>query len=119
MSDSKCHEDLEIWKLSLNLVKETYELTDKFPEKEIFVLTSQMRRAAISIPSNIAEGAARYSKKEFANFLNIALGSLSELETQYIISNQIHHLNDISEIKIKIKRIRIMISSLIKKLRST
>jgi four helix bundle protein len=116
MSFTKCHEDLEIWKLSIKLVKETYKVTKSFPEEEKFVLTSQMRRASISIPSNIAEGAGRRSKKEFSNFLSIALGSLTELETQYIISNELEYLSDISEIKALIKRISIMISGLKNKL---
>jgi four helix bundle protein len=117
MSFSRCHEDLIIWKLSISLVKETYERTNAFPEMEKYTLSSQMRRAAISIPSNIAEGAGRLSKKEFINFLSISLGSLSELETQYIISQELGYIEDISEIKIKIKKIRIMTRSLIEKLR--
>ena len=85
-SDIRSHEDLRIWVRSRELVSSIYELTEQYPNKELFVLTSQMRRAAISIPSNIAEGAARGSTKEFIRFLFIASGSLSELETQILLS---------------------------------
>ncbi len=118
MSLIKSHEDLEIWKLSIRLVKETYLITRSFPSDEKYVLSPQMRRAGISIPLNIAEGAGRKSKKEFINFLNISLGSLSELETQIIISKELEYLSDYTEIKALIKRIRVMISSLINELSS-
>lgn len=80
------HKDLDVWKKSMDLVETIYKLTQKFPESEKFGLTSQMRRAAVSIPSNIAEGSARKGDKELIHFLHIALGSLSELETQYLIA---------------------------------
>jgi len=80
------HESLAAWRESMALVKAVYATTRSFPKEELFGLTSQMRRAAVSIPSNIAEGAARASRKEFAQFLNVAKGSLSELETQLLIS---------------------------------
>ena len=82
----KTHKDLEAWKNSISLVTEIYQLSEKFPKSEMFGLVSQIRRAAVSIPSNIAEGAARSHDKEFIQFLYIALGSLSEVETQLIIS---------------------------------
>jgi four helix bundle protein len=80
----KTHGDLDVWKNGIELVKKIYILTKDFPKEEIYTLTSQIRRLAISIPSNIAEGAARNSKKEFIQFLYIALGSAAELETQLI-----------------------------------
>ena len=83
------HKDLEIWKIGIELVEEIYIMTGRFPKEEMYGITSQMRRAAVSIPSNIAEGAARNSKKEFLQYLYIALGSLAELETQIIISKRL------------------------------
>ena len=87
------HYKLEAWKLSMELVQNVYKLTQTFPKEEIFGLTSQMRRAAVSIPSNIAEGAARTGEREFAQFLNIARGSLSELETQLLIATGLGYIN--------------------------
>jgi four helix bundle protein len=80
------HKDLEVWKKSMDLVVKVYQITQLFPDAEKFGLTSQMRRAAVSIPSNIAEGAARKGNKEFIQFLYIAIASLSEVETQYLIA---------------------------------
>ena len=82
----KSHKDLKVWQEAMNLVVVIYEISENFPSKEIYGLTSQLRRASISVPSNIAEGAGRKGKKEFARFLYIALGSLSEVETQYLLS---------------------------------
>ena len=75
----KTHKDLEIWERGIALVEAIYEVASKFPREEVYGLTSQLKRSAVSYPSNIAEGAARSSKKEFVQFLYIALGSLSEL----------------------------------------
>ena len=80
------HYKLEAWKVSRQLVTAIYRLTQRFPKEELFGLTAQLRRSAVSIPSNIAEGAARTGSREFAQFLNIARGSLSELETQLFIA---------------------------------
>jgi four helix bundle protein len=80
------HKDLEVWKKSMDLVEDVYALSKFFPNDEKFGLTNQIRRASVSVPSNISEGAARKSDKEFIQFLYIALGSLSELETQYLIA---------------------------------
>jgi len=92
------HYKLDVWKNSMDLVDRIYETTNKFPSDERFGLTSQMRRSAVSVPSNIAEGAARKSQAEFANFLNIAKGSLSELETQVIISKRQQYIDDVEEL---------------------
>ena len=86
------HRDLNVWKKSITLVKDVYVQTKSFPNEELYGLTSQMRRAAVSIPSNIAEGFARNSDKELLRFLSIALGSASELETQIIICNEIGYI---------------------------
>jgi four helix bundle protein len=89
MGELKTHKDLDVWKESIDLAKNMYKLTGQFPKEELYNLTSQIRRCAVSIPSNIAEGAARKSKKEFINFLYVALGSCAELETQLIISKEL------------------------------
>jgi four helix bundle protein len=79
---AKPHENLEVWKQAMRLVKSVYEMTALFPVEERYGLSQQMRRAAVSIPSNIAEGAGRNGTREFLNFVGIARGSLAELETQ-------------------------------------
>lgn len=78
----KPHEQLAAWKIAMQLVKEIYQMTSVFPVEERYGLAQQMRRAAVSIPSNIAEGAGRNGAKEYLNFIGIARGSLSELDTQ-------------------------------------
>jgi len=83
------HKDLIVWQKSVDLVVDIYKLCEEFPATEKYGLSSQIQRAAVSIPSNIAEGAGRNSTKEYIRFLNIAQGSLSELETQLIISEKI------------------------------
>lgn len=88
------YKSLEVWKLSVQMVKAIYELTRQFPKEELYGITSQIRRAAISIPSNIAEGNSRRNKKEFQQYLFIALGSLSELETQLVISFELGYVAD-------------------------
>ena len=84
------HKDLIVWKKSMQLVKEIYEMTDKFPKDEMFGLNSQLRRAAVSIPSNIAEGYLRKHRKEYLQFLSIALGSSAEIETQILICKSLN-----------------------------
>lgn len=83
------YRDLEIWQKSMELVTRIYTLSQKFPREEIYGLTSQIRRSAVSIPSNIAEGRGKRSTKDFLRFLNIAYGSLAELETQLLISQNL------------------------------
>lgn len=77
MREIKSHKDLEVWKLAMALVEKVYQLTNSFPKVEQFGLTSQIRRSAVSVPSNIAEGAGRQNTKEFIQFLYISLGSLA------------------------------------------
>jgi four helix bundle protein len=91
----KTHLDLEVWKMSMDFVENIYGLSASFPKEERYGLTSQIRRAAVSIPSNIAEGAARQSPKEFVQFLYISLGSLSEVETQLLLSQRLLFVNNI------------------------
>jgi four helix bundle protein len=90
---SRSYKDLEVWQLALELVKNIYLVTGNFPASENYGLTQQIRRAAISIPSNIAEGQFRNSPKEFKQFLSVALGSAAELETQLIIAGEIGYLS--------------------------
>ena len=87
------HRDLEVWKQAMVLVRMIYEATARFPPEERFGLVQQMRRAAVSVPSNIAEGAGRGGPREFAHFLSIARGSLSELETQYLLAREFGYLD--------------------------
>ncbi len=82
------YKDLTVWQKGMDLAVAVYHLTEKFPKEEVYGLTSQMRRCAVSIPSNIAEGKLRGSDKEFARFLCIAFGSAGELETQVLISKR-------------------------------
>lgn len=89
----KTHKQLGVWIQAMALVKMVYAVTSTFPREEIFGLTSQMRRAVVSIPSNIAEGAGRSGCKEFAHFLDIARGSLAELDTQFEIAQMLNYLS--------------------------
>ncbi|TLS66752.1 four helix bundle protein [Mariprofundus erugo] len=92
------HHDLQVWQLGMRLVKEVYSVTRTFPESERFGLCSQMQRASVSIPSNIAEGAGRNGEKEFLQFLSIARGSLCELETQLMISHELGYVREEKEV---------------------
>ncbi|MEN6426645.1 MAG: four helix bundle protein [Phycisphaerales bacterium] len=92
----KTHKDLDIWQRGIELVAQIYQATRTFPRDEEYGLKSQMRRAAVSYPSNIAEGAARASRREYTQFLHISLGSLSELETQVIIAERLGYLEGTS-----------------------
>lgn len=109
----KGHRDLDVWKKSLDLVEDLYQSTKEFPKEEMYSLTSQVRRAVISIPSNIAEGAARNSKKEFIQFLHIALGSAAELETHLIISSRLGYLKDSTQYQCRLDEIKRMLLGLL------
>ena len=113
---SRSYRDLEVWKLSIDFVKKVYQVTHYFPDSEKFGLINQIRRAAVSIPSNIAEGQGRNSTKEFKQFLAIGLGSLAELETQLIIAKEIEYLtqNGLDALLSPLDRIRKMIKGLSK-----
>ena len=90
----RTHRDLDVWKKSIDLVTSIYKFTADYPKDEMYGLTSQIRRCAVSIPSNISEGSARTTRKDFSHFLAIALGSIAELETQLIISKNLNYLPD-------------------------
>jgi len=88
----KSYKDLKVWSAAVDLVTDVYRLTEKFPRHEAFGLASQIQRAAVSVPSNIAEGQARNSDNEFNHFLGISLGSLAEMETQLIIAEKLRYI---------------------------
>ena len=112
----RAHWRLAAWNQSIRFVSLIYEITEGFPETERFCLTQQMRRAAISVPSNIAEGAARGSRKEFARFLYIARGSLSELETQWVIAQELGYATTSAELNRHMDKLFAQIAGLIKSL---
>jgi four helix bundle protein len=112
---SRSYRDLEVWQLAIAFVKDIYLATERFPSLENYGLTHQIRKAAISIPSNIAEGQFRDSTREFKQFLSIALGSAAEIETQLIISKEIGYLS--SEEMESLANILERIMKMLKKLR--
>lgn len=112
------HKELDVWKESVELVTEIYTATRLFPKEEVYGLTNQVRRAAVSIPSNIAEGAARQTSKEFMQFLYIALGSVAELETQLIIAENLHYIEEVKPQFARIASIRKMLHGLIRHYRT-
>lgn len=114
----KTHKDLEIWKKGVDLVTEIYKYTKIFPREETYGLKSQIRRAAVSYPSNIAEGAARNSDAEYIRFAYISLSSLSELETQIIISKNLGYSSDIDMLLDEIEALRKMTLNFIKHLKA-
>lgn len=116
----KTHKNLDVWQNSVEFVTEIYMLTNAFPENEKFGLTNQIRRSAVSIPSNIAEGAGRHSKKEFSRFLNIAQGSAAELETQLIISKNLDFIDyeQYENVVEKLTSIMKMLSGLVRSLKN-
>lgn len=114
------YKDLVVWQKSVDLVVEVYALTEMFPQQEIYGLTSQMRRAAVSIPSNIAEGRRRGTRKDFRHFLLVAYGSGSELETQIEISQRLPLGNDLdfSRAEFLLDEVMRMLNVMIRKLAS-
>ena len=118
MSNIRSYKDLLIWQKAVGLVTDFYRNIKKFPSDERFVLGEQIRRSAISVPSNIAEGQARKHTAEFRQFLYISFGSLAELDTQIIISEKLEYLNeeDASLFGKKITELRKMIFGVIRKL---
>lgn len=115
----KSHKDLTVYQKSLDLVEEIYSFTNDFPPEEKFGMTSQLRRSSVSVPSNIAEGAGRQSKKEFSRFLYISLGSLAETETLIELSTRLKFISNPAQIEEQIIHIRRMLLKLIKSLEVT
>ena len=115
----KPHRRLDAWNSSVDLVMAIYQVTERLPKEERFALISQLRRAATSVPSNIAEGAARQTKKEFAHYIHIAQGSLSELDTHLEIARRLQYVpdEDWKKLDSQIERIDKMLSGLLRHLK--
>ncbi len=112
----KSFKELIVWQKSMQLVQEIYLATSRFPQSELFGLTSQMRRAAIAIPSNIAEGKKRKTRKDFLHFLRIADGSAAELETQIIIAKKLFSQVNFANTEGLLEEVQKMLVTIIKKL---
>ena len=123
MSNSavRTYRDLLVWQKAIDLVTEVYALTRRLPKSEIFGLSDQMRRAAVSVPSNVAEGQARQHTREFRQFLHIALGSLAELDTQLVIAHRLKYLTsqDVAKLTESVTELRRMTAGLLSKLPAT
>jgi four helix bundle protein len=97
----RSYKDLKVWKMAIALAEAVYDVTSSFPRQEIFGMTAQLRRASVSIPSNIAEGYGRESTQSFIQFAHIAQGSLKELETQLVIAGRIRLLDDKTTVRLQ------------------
>jgi len=106
------HKELDVWKKSMDLVELVYKISDSFPTSETYSLTSQIRRAVVSIPSNIAEGAARKGDKEFLYYINIASGSLAEVETQFLIAVRLGYVKENNELIASLKNVKMLLLGL-------
>ena len=115
----KSFKELIVWQRSMELVFNIYKVTKSFPRDELYGLVSQMRRSAVSIPSNIAEGKKRSTKKDFCHFLCIADGSAAELETQVLIAKREYTVLDFTLIEKQLMEVQKMLSSIIQKLKSS
>ena len=115
------HKDLDVWKRSIDFVTTLYKLTENFPKSEMYGLSSQLRRASVSIPSNIAEGASRNHKKEFIQFLYISLASASEVDTQLIISCNLNFIDDkqLNKLSKELDEISKMLQGLLKSIKKS
>jgi four helix bundle protein len=116
----RTYRDLIVWQKSINIVTDIYRVTKHFPKQETFGLVLQIRRSSISVPSNIAEGYSRYSNREFTRFLEIAIGSLAEMQTQLLISLNLEYISetDFKTVTENSREIERMLSSLIRKLKA-
>jgi len=113
----RAHHNLVAWQDAMELVKEVYRATADFPASESFGLTNQLRRAAVSVPSNLAEGAGREGTKEFLQFLSISRGSLCELETQIILAKNLGYMNNPDNLLTRIDRLFALMGGLMNSLR--
>ena len=116
MNSLKPHHRLDAWRHAMALVTVVYDITRQFPKQEVYALTSQIRRAAVAVPSNIAEGAGRSGQREFVQFLSIARGSLSELETQLLIAINLGYMDTQQQAFELLERVSRLITGLHKKL---
>jgi four helix bundle protein len=116
----RTHKDLDVWKKAIEFVTEIYSVTSLFPKSELYGLTSQIRRAAVSIPSNIAEGATRKHKTEFVQYLYIALSSAAEVDTQLIIAHNLKFIEreNLESLQKELNSISKMIQGLLKSITS-
>jgi len=117
-AEIRSHKDLTVWQKSIDLVEKIYTCTEQFPQREMYGLAAQMRRAAVSISSNIAEGRSRGTRKDFAHFLHMAFGSSSELETQLVIAKrlQIGKANEVESSEALLLEVSKMLRAMIDKL---
>lgn len=114
----KGHHKLDVWKRGIEFVTKIYKLTEGFPKSEIYGLVQQMRKSAVSIPSNIAEGAGRNSKNEFKQFLSIAQGSIAELETQLLIARNLGFIKEPGSLLTELDELSKMLIGLVRALKS-
>lgn len=106
------YKELEVWKEARALVSNVYKITSLFPKSEMFGLTSQINRSVVSIPSNIAEGCARYSDKDTNKFIDIALGSIAELDTQLILADDLNFARYTSELSDQVNKVSALLQGL-------
>jgi four helix bundle protein len=120
MSRVISYKDLKVWHEAMQLTTQVYKLSQIFPKDELFSLTNQLRRAAVSVPSNIAEGNARHSTKEYIHHISIAIGSLAELETQLQISLNLNYINEesLNSIFLQTQKVGALLGALIKSLKT-
>ena len=121
MSEIKTHKDLIVWQKGVTFVTDIYKYSKSLPDDEKFGIISQLKRAAVSVPTNIAEGAARHSRKEYIQFLYISLGSASEIDTLLIIVGNLQYIegNELSKFQQQASEIKKMLTSLIKSLNNS
>ncbi len=116
----KSFQDLQVWQLAIDLVPDVYNLTQRLPRHELFGLTGQIRRAAVSVSANIAEGQARHHTKEFLHHLSVARGSLAELHTLILVAERLAYLTreEMQGLSEKLSHVRMLLSGLIKSLKT-